>query len=534
MKPQGEISVVDRALNNPIILIEILKRSPLKKCRLVCQFWNELVLTLPNTKLALNLEYEAKSQADYNGNANKFSELCFTLDDRLAKRISATCISAPYGVHPILWIDPFAYRLTHFCYKFSDIVQIFEISFDYAPCLPSIFQILKNYCPNLKQFRIAYEFFDDDDSDLDFRQEILPNLSGPLLLRPKLTLLTVRSDVQVTPPLANLLQLVVNASPNLREVTIPWGFYPDFASSKHLSSLRVELDARRTIEDALVDLKPSELSRSLSQVGDQLINLTFSGPDNYLLPKRNEAYNLNNSNRTKFKLPRKMSKLQKFENNLLDVFQHQRLDIGGLPALKTLKIGKILKKSRDVDELFENINQEKMVLQSMRNLTINEMHNPKLLEGLKTTFPNLESLELNTRCEIDFKGEVTTMNLDVVLNACKGWEGLKYLNLRLPNFSPNQHVIQSLLDRSDLYKELKTLEILIYRGNYERRDLTKNEMQQFKKLLVAMDVMNRVSIHNIFVSKKSRWKILNFMVSNGMSVTKFKIFQGGLTCRDRL
>ncbi|OXA54625.1 hypothetical protein Fcan01_10498 [Folsomia candida] len=417
---------------------------------------------------------------------------------------------------PAHWIDTFGYRLTHICDKFSDIVQILEISLEYEPCLQSVYQVLKNCCPNLKKLRINFE---DNEYEPDLGIEILP---GPLLRRPNLTLLKVTCEVQVTPSLTSLLQLIVNASPNLRKATIPWGFYPNFANSKRLDSLRVELDFPWPIEYAMEDFKPVELSRLLKKVGDQLVNLTFSRPGNYLMPPCDKAYNFKNSSKTRFKLPRTMSKLQKFENEMVDIFQHQRLDIERLPALKTLRIGKILEKSRRVDKLLENLYKAEKVFTSVENLAILEIQDPKLLDGLKTAFPNLKRLELDTRCKKYFKGELGEM-----LNTCKGLEGLKYLHLMVSTFSePRLNIILTLLDSAELYKELKVFEILIFRGTV-RGDLTEEEMDLFKKLLVAMNGMDRVTIHNFHVGEESRKKILDFMVSNTMSVSKFELFRGG-------
>ncbi|XP_035716508.1 uncharacterized protein LOC118439365 [Folsomia candida] len=136
------------ALNNPIILMEILKQSDvqLKNCRLVCHFWNDIILALPNTRLGLKLDYKL----DWKKGPFSFLGLCFSLDDRLTKRISVTGTShakvADFGFG----------RLTHFCDKFSDIVQIMELSIEDEDCLKYIHQVLTNCCPNL---RIPTKFF---------------------------------------------------------------------------------------------------------------------------------------------------------------------------------------------------------------------------------------------------------------------------------------------------------------------------------------------------------------------------------------
>lgn len=70
--------------------------------------------------------------------------------------------------------------------------------------------------------------------------------------------------------LATIIQLVINASPKLKEVTIPLGFCPDLENLKCLEVLRISLNRAEPIH-----LEGWKLLRMLAQVGEQLVTLTF-------------------------------------------------------------------------------------------------------------------------------------------------------------------------------------------------------------------------------------------------------------------
>ncbi|XP_035713720.1 uncharacterized protein LOC118438081 [Folsomia candida] len=224
--PPSTINAQDMALQNPLILTKILQNNSvsLTSCRLVSQFWNEVVLSLPNTRLSLKLNHNDEDCDE----ALQFFGLCFSLDKRLAQRVSAES-----GTFSIDW------RLMHICGKFGDWVQILEIYLSEEDCLKSTCQVLKYCCPNLKQLRIDCDFVDARNVDLfpPDEEQILP-------VKPNLTLFTLTCldfdpEIWFVPAIAILIQLVVKASPNLREVTIPWGFYPNLANSKCLESLTI-------------------------------------------------------------------------------------------------------------------------------------------------------------------------------------------------------------------------------------------------------------------------------------------------------
>ncbi|XP_035712073.1 uncharacterized protein LOC118437262 [Folsomia candida] len=308
MESRGERNV-QVALSNPIILTAILKQAsaPLKTCRLVSHFWNEIVLSLKNTKLALNLEYKMNSE----NNALPFFEMCYPSDDRIAKRISATCCTYWDRFEPPHQTNLFSYRIMHIGDKFSHQIQILHICIDFEDCLHAVFQILKNFCPNLKQLKITI----NNDYDDNLAGPILP---AALLPKPNLTLVEVYALSVVTPSLTSLIQLVVNASPNLRKVLIPWGIYPDFVNLKSLGSLTTSLD-NREMDAAQIEVNPTELSPMLGQVADQLVSLSFEVRNHY---GRQARFDFENFNSTRFRLPRNMSKLKTFENDMIDISRY--------------------------------------------------------------------------------------------------------------------------------------------------------------------------------------------------------------------
>lgn len=117
----------------------------------MCQFWNEIILSLPIPKIGLRLNhYHWVTEQDTD--AVPFFDTSFTIDARIAKRISATCL------HSAASLYPFASKLMYACDRFNEVVQILEISIDQENGLKSVHQVLQNFCPNLKELRITCKF----------------------------------------------------------------------------------------------------------------------------------------------------------------------------------------------------------------------------------------------------------------------------------------------------------------------------------------------------------------------------------------
>lgn len=346
-------------------------------------------------------------------------------------------------------IYSFGGKLMYFCEKFSDTVQILKITIHDEKCLKYISQALKNSCPNLKELRI---------SCTDARKtQIEP---GVLAAMPRLTVFSqsyaflgyIQFPYEASWFLTSFAQAVVTAAPNLREVTLPWGYHPDLSNSKCLDSLTIGLNETDVRE--AVHFNVSELWHMLSQVGSQLVTLFF-GETNL----RHRVFRSKTWNKIEFRLPRSMPKLKTYGNLMLDVFECTDIlkDFEKMPALKTLTLGRTTAtRSTSLHETLQTISSSDKSFEGVKYLRIIEMHDPALLDGLKTAFPNLERLSVRTRHaeDVDVAGGVSGMQLGAVLQACEGgWEGLKHLEVGLPR-NPERigDVIKALLDCSNLYQ----------------------------------------------------------------------------------
>lgn len=206
------------------ILTEILKQpsTSLRAARLVSTFWYDIVLSLPNTKLAFKLwdkysEKDEKNDQDFAKDPFYFFEICSTLDKRLAKRITAFCYTATIDdTKSTPRIYSFGAKLMHICDKFSDIVQTLEITIFNEHCLKYIHHSLRNFCPNLKGLRIWCM-----SSNVEI--PVAPILPDPLPTKSSLSLFTIGYHVPAEdrPFVTNFCQGVINASPNLKVVTLP-------------------------------------------------------------------------------------------------------------------------------------------------------------------------------------------------------------------------------------------------------------------------------------------------------------------------
>lgn len=199
----------------------------------------------------------------------------------------------------------------------------------------------------------------------------------------------------------------------------------------------------------MVHLNVSELSRMLNQVGDQLVTLSLGKINERILSYKTW-------HRIQFSLPRMMPKLKKSQM-MVDIFECTDIlkDIEKMPVLKMLELGKsTATKSTCLNEILQTICNSGKILGSVRSLTILQMHDATLLKGLKTAFPNLESLAVKTFGKMGEAGAVSGMELGVVLKGCTGgWERLKHLSLMLPKYSTKKvDVVKALLDSKDLYQ----------------------------------------------------------------------------------
>ncbi|XP_035712422.1 uncharacterized protein LOC118437497 [Folsomia candida] len=410
----------------------------------------------------------------------------------------------------------------HICDKFSDRIQILKLCIEGGNSLKPIFQVLKNCCPNLKQLRIEGKFIQAKDLDL-FSPGELPK--KPNLTLFSLTCWNFYPEIEFVTALANFIQLVVKASPNLKVVTIPWGFYPNLPKSKHLESLTIALDNVYP-SDVADTQNVSKLLEMLRQVDNHLVNLCFGTDQNQYMLVPSENYDFK---KFRFRLSRRMPKLRKFSNRIVEMFQCADFlqNIEMMPSVETLLIGRELKELRSVDEILRGICDKKMILAGVRKLELIELYDPRLLDGVATAFPNVEALEMNRLWVTDFEAEVTRLEVDVILEGCRGWGRLKRLKVTLPKYPTEMGAfIQALLQGRELFQRLATLEINTYDGDFGTYELSEVEMDMFKQLLLEMDGMDRVTIHKISFGEDLVENILTFMESNNLDVGKFRLYDG--------
>ncbi|OXA41925.1 uncharacterized protein LOC110859585 isoform X2 [Folsomia candida] len=505
MEPQ---TTTNLALSNPIILTTILKQrsTPLTNCRLVSHFWNDIVLSLPNTRFGLKLDHKNQPDSDHDHDPIPFFDMCFTLDPRLAKRINATCRTDVS--HSLTSIYSFSAKLLHLSDKFSDKIQILDVCIEYENCLDSVYRALKNWCPNLKEIRITCPL------EVNINVNLVP-VGGPVLYeeldkKSNLTVFSVSSKKVEIPRLASFIRLVVNASPNLKEIKIPLGFCPDFGNSKCLESLRISLDGAQPIDLARAILDHSELSRMLEHVKDQLVTLAFGYVEDGMKCMQGDYKELK---RVGFKLGRKFPKLRNLHIDIVDVFEMTDFiqSLEGMQALERLEIGKTFRHSTCVDKLLHGICESGKIFASVTNLRVKAMDDVLFYEGrLKTGFPNV------ARLQVDMLG-TEGMRLASLFRALCGWRALKHLNLTVPIY----HVCHGLFFRvlllcKELYQQLKSLELNAYHKIQMTTYLTEGEMELFEQVLIAMDELDDVKISNLSprTGLCKYFVMLKFLISN--------------------
>lgn len=326
-----------------------------------------------------------------------------------------------------------------------------DIFFPSESCLSSVYLILKNFCPNLKQLRISCKFNEPNPGLLS---------SSSFSLKQKLTLFTLRSNA-VTPYLASFAQRIVTASPNLREVTLPWGLCPQFVNSPNLESLTIALDGIKPSDLAHANDKFADLSRMLNQVGDQLVKLCFQNVSSVGVTDLDEDFD-DFESRIKFQLPSKMPKLRTFRNEMMEICECDDL-FQDIERLETLEIGNASENSKCVEQVLQNICKSNKILARLKNLEVIGMHDHVLFAELTTVFPNLERLKVDTFAMAD--DEENEMHLDVVLEACGDWKQLKHLDLALPTrIERIMDFFQTLWDNEELFQrewQLRKLAICI-------------------------------------------------------------------------
>ncbi|XP_021952814.1 uncharacterized protein LOC110849687 isoform X1 [Folsomia candida] len=216
-----------------------------------------------------------------------------------------------------------------------------------------------------------------------------------------------------------------------------------------------------------------------------------------------------------FQFPQ-MKNLEEFRNNMLDCFScgdHlQDICTARMPALEILHI---TKRDNTVDDLLRNIITKQDLFSGVKNLRLENVRNPESITGLKTAFPNLETLSI-----YQFNADESSLLMEVGphLQVCAPL-GLKYLNLYLSNRHEKlSEFVQGFLICGELLPSLKTLEIESFSGVSDDLDLVVDGEAQMKQCLLELKGLENVMITGIEF-KEETWKwVESFIYENKIPI----------------
>ncbi|OXA54342.1 uncharacterized protein LOC110850369 [Folsomia candida] len=421
-----------QALQNPIILQTIFQNESLstKNLRLVCNLWNEIILSLPQPKLSLRLTKRSESKKPSNCcDAVPFQTFCVKMEPKLAKCIIDYGCQKPALHSPSQRSSTAASRLLHVCDKFSQIIEEVTITFVEADFVPTLYEILQNCCPNLKKVELYFR-------PRGLHDEYMPSQSMiPLRVKPKLTSIRI---VDPTAQFLKMTQMIINSAPNLTRFFYHGKRYPNLSRRGTVKWIQVDM-SRMKLKDISNCGSTNGLNEMLDHVKNHLRvlviannfdlhdvqdNINWGDDDDWnddsdhednvannheldfeddnwdddvgieLSDEDDEDYDIE---RIAFKIP-KMKSLKMFENHLVDGFTCgdalQDICTARLPALETLKLSSAYLSSTNMDDLLQNAMRSKNLFTGVKNLHLTDVRDPKSIIGLGQVFTNLETLSI--------------------------------------------------------------------------------------------------------------------------------------------
>ncbi|XP_035702586.1 uncharacterized protein LOC118434032 [Folsomia candida] len=328
----------------------------------------------------------------------------------------------------------------------------------------------------------------------------------------------------------SLPQQLLASSPALEKLRILANWYPHLNANPNLRSIYYTgtTEASLNLED---------LSRMLCQVSFSLERLELALFNEDGIPLVGlailESANLNLS------LPL-LPKLDYLKCHSVDIFFRNtdgRIPSEKMPVLKTLNISNL--HGRQGDDLLNYIFKPGVRFDSVKTLAVDGVMHPEPLAALlkSTTFPALQQLHVsvcagsdNEQAQRDLISRRDRL-LEEFLKSCVHPK-LKYLKI-LTQFPEKMTTFISCLENgSDISKNLKTLTIQNY-GNSEFDDDLRNGgyrsfelVSNFKKILLRIGKLTRVTISGINLCGESAQEIVTFIDNNKLSI-KFEDYCTG-------
>lgn len=128
----------------------------------------------------------------------------------------------------------------------------------------------------------------------------------------------------------------------------------------------------------------------------------------------------------------KMKKLKEFQNSALNWLscgdKLQAICTARIPTLQTLRLS-TSSTAKSLACLLRNVMKEKDLFSGVKNLHVTNLHDPEVIAGLKTPFPNLESLSI-VQTDMD---SCQVIEMEPYLRAF-GSLGLEFLEIDLGAF----------------------------------------------------------------------------------------------------
>ncbi|XP_021961554.1 uncharacterized protein LOC110857246 isoform X2 [Folsomia candida] len=500
MKEELQISQMRQAIQNPIILQCIFqnKSVPGKTLRLVCHLWNEIVLSLPQPKLTLRFSplpsrnWWLSTHSDCSTDI-PFKSFCENMEPKLARCIGEDpCLSNRCPAHQKICTAET--KLLYVSEHFSPTVVDLTVTFAGEDVIPTLYKILKNYCPNLKRLKICVQRTTHDPLRLGS-----PDALVPFSLRPKLTSVEIH-DFLENSRFLEMTQLILNSASKLTRLIYRGKYFPDLSQHLALKSITLDMD-KLTTKNSPTGSGVHGLNKMLDQVKDRLEFLHILGTH------ENEESPL-----VDFHLPR-MKNLKEFRNNLLDLFncgdRLQDICSARIPTLETLEI---FKWEDSLDDLLQNIKEEKGLFSGVKNLHLSYVDNPESIIGLRTAFPSLEVLSIQ---QLHLDDVITEVGPH--LRACASL-GLKYLDLGLANHHRQlSKFLQGFSNCGKLVPGLQNLEMRLV-SVYDDLKRVADGTRLIKQFLLKMRGLEDVTISGILWQEET-WKwMMSFIDKNKIPI----------------